>query len=263
MPYRIDISGPPDDALDRLVQLGALDVESVDDGLAAIMPDAVAPKTVANTLNTARVEVSAASGRDNGSVWILSPRTVHIAGIVVAPAGVAAPPDALRLTESVAFGTGLHPTTALCLEALADALAIERPDRVLDVGTGSGILALAALLRGVPRATGLDIDAASLATAAANARLNDLEDRLRLVRGGPDVVDGTWPLVLANILAGPLMEMAPSLVRRLGHHSELILSGIPTAVAPDVERAYRRLGLHLVARTQRGGWVLLMLRASW
>ncbi|HUG93251.1 MAG TPA: 50S ribosomal protein L11 methyltransferase, partial [Planctomycetaceae bacterium] len=167
------------------------------------------------------------------------------------------------LIDASAFGTGLHPTTALCLEALEEAMRAGPPDSVLDVGTGSGVLALAALLLGVPRALGIDLDEDALRVAAENARINGVGDRLRLTRGGPDTVTGTWPLVLANVLAGPLIEMAPALVRRVGHHGQLLLSGIPASVEPDVDRAYRRLGMRRLRVKPRAGWIALVLQASW
>src|SRR5712691_8637496 len=108
MPYRIDISSPQHDALDQLVQLGALDIEPVSDRLAAIIPDGMTPDAVAGALGVARVTVSRAVARDNGSVWLLSPRAVRIGTVLIAPPKVAAPPDALRLTGSTAFGTGHH-----------------------------------------------------------------------------------------------------------------------------------------------------------
>jgi ribosomal protein L11 methyltransferase len=134
---------------------------------------------------------------------------------------------------------------------------------VLDVGTGSGVLALAALLLGVPRALGLDVDAEALRAAAENARLNALDQRLELARGGPDAVAGTWPLVVANLLAAPLIQLAPVLVSRVGHQGRLVLSGIPSAVESDVEEAYRRLGMRRVRAQSRGGWGALILEASW
>jgi ribosomal protein L11 methyltransferase len=263
MPYRIDISRPPDDALDRLVVLGALDVEPAGDGLAAIIPDGVTPAAVATALGVARVEVSEVLGRDDGSVWILGPRLVRAGGIVIAPHGMAAPPGTLRLTDAPAFGTGLHPTTALCLETLEDIRSADLPERVLDVGTGSGVLALAALIKGVPWAVGLDTDARALEAATEHARLNRLADRLTLVHGGPEAVTGTWPLVLANVLAAPLIEMAPVLVRRVGHGGQLVLSGIPWSVASEVEQAYGRLGMRPAGTRTRAGWTALVLRASW
>jgi len=263
VPYRIDIRCPPHDALDELVQLGALDIEPVNDGLAAIIPDGVTPDAVAAALGVASVAVSPAVGRDNESVWLLSPRAVRIGSVLVAPPEVAAPPDALRLTDSTAFGTGHHPTTALCVEALEEALTIAVPDSLLDVGTGSGVLALAALLMGVPRAVGLDIDADALKIAAEHARLNNLADRLQLVLGGPDVVDGAWPLVVANVLAAPLIEMAPVLVRRVGRHGRLILSGIPLSLQFEVGQTYQRLGMRHIRSETRAGWTVLVAQASW
>ena len=167
------------------------------------------------------------------------------------------------MIDSAAFGTGLHPTTVLCLEVLEEQVRIAPPDAVLDVGTGSGVLALAALMLGVPRALAIDIDDEALRVAAENARNNAIGERLDLRRGGPEAVTGTWPMVLANVLPAPLIEMAPALVRRVGHHGHLVLSGIPSSVEPDVDHAYRRLGMRCMSVKSRAGWVALVLRASW
>jgi ribosomal protein L11 methyltransferase len=263
MPYRIDIPVPPPGALDLLLQWGALDIEPVSEGLAAILPDDVTPEVVTSALGGARVTVSAAVARDNESVWLVSPRAVRIGSVTIAPPEAAAPRDALRLIDSPVFGTGHHPTTALCLEILEEILSSERIDRVLDVGTGSGILALTALKLGVARAVGLDLDADALAAAAENARQNHLADRLRLVRGGPDGVEGTWPLVMANVLAAPLMEMAPMLVRRVGSRGRVILSGIPWSLESEVREAYQHLGMRPSGSKTRGGWTALVAQASW
>ena len=263
MPYRIDITRPPSDALDQLVQLGALDIEPVNDGLAAILPDGVTPEAVVGALGVSSVAVSPAVGRDNGSVWLLSPRAVRIGNVLVAPADVAVPPHSLRLTNSTAFGTGHHPTTALCVEALEEALTVAVPNSALDVGTGSGVLALAALIMGVSKAVGLDVDADALRIASENARLNNLTDRLQLVFGGPDVVEGTWPIVVANVLAAPLIEMAPVLVRRVGPGGRLILSGIRSSLEFEVRQTYQRLGMRHIRSETRAGWTVLVVEASW
>lgn len=264
MPYRIDVPLVPDDALDRLVDLGALDVEALDEGgLAALMPDSVPPERVAAALRIDRVEVSPALGRDADSIWLLRPRPVRIGRLRIVPAAVDTEPGALRLIDAPAFGTGLHPTTALCVEIMEGLVQAGPPAAMLDVGTGSGVLALAALMLGVPRATGIDIDGRALEIAARNARLNGLEARLRLEPGGPEAIDGAWPLVLANVLAAPLVEMAPALVRRVGHHGRLVLSGIPSSVEQEVDRAYRRLGMRRLDSRSRAGWVALLLQASW
>jgi ribosomal protein L11 methyltransferase len=263
VPYRIDIASPPDDALDRLVEFGALDVELTDNGLAAIVPDSVTPDAVAAGVGVTAVTVSPATARDNGSVWLLAPRVVRIGSVVIAPPDVAAPAGALRLTDSGAFGTGHHPTTALCVEAIEEAVGIVVPNSILDIGAGSGVLALAALMLGVPRAVGLDIDADALRIAGEHAELNHLSDRLVLKLGGPDVVDGVWPLVVANVLAAPLIEMAPVLVRRIGPGGRLILSGIPSSLEPEVRLTYERLGMRHVRSETRAGWTVLIAQASW
>jgi ribosomal protein L11 methyltransferase len=264
VPYRIHIRGDADALLDRLVDLGALDAERDDDGgLTALMPDAVTPEDVAAALERDDVTVAPAIGRDDGSVWILSPRALRVGRVRIVPAGTNAAPGALRLLDAPAFGTGLHPTTALCLEAIDEMVEADRPARLLDVGTGSGVLALAALTLGVPRAAAIDVDGEAVRAAAANAHINGMRGRLLLVRGGTDALAGTWPLVVANVLAAPLIEMAPSLVRRVGRHGRLVLSGVPVAVEEDVARTYRRLGMRHLGTTARSGWVALLLQATW
>ena len=263
MPYRVDIACPPPEALDVLVQLGALDVESSSDGLAALLPDTVTEDTVSRVFGAASVTVSPAVARDHDSVWLLSPRAVRIGSVLIVAPETAAPSDALRLRDSNVFGTGHHPTTAMCIEALEEILAVERMASVIDVGTGTGILALAALRMGVPQAVGLDTDDDALRVAAENSRLNNLADRLLLIHGGPDVISGVWPLVVANILAAPLIEMAPLIVRRVGHRGRLILSGIPCSVESEVRKAYEHLGMRNIDRKERAGWVMLVAQASW
>ena len=292
MPYRIDLRGAAADVFDRLVELGAIDVEdvepvenveNVDDvddhdrrggGVAAIMPDGIGADTVAHALGIAigDVRVTPARGRDDESIWVLNPRPVRAGRLRIVPANWPreADPNAdanvLRMVDGPAFGTGLHPTTALCLEALDDELTAwppEQPKRVLDVGTGSGVLALAALASGVPRVVAIDIDADAVRIAAENARLNGLSSRLHLVHGGPEALTGFWPLVLANVLAAPLMDMAPTLARRVGRSGRLVLSGIRSSLATDVEQAYRHVGMRPVRSQARDGWTALTLHASW
>jgi ribosomal protein L11 methyltransferase len=227
------------------------------------MPDRITPPQVAVTLGIADITVSPASGRDADSVWLLAPRPFTVGRLRIAPADAGREPGTLRLIDAPAFGTGLHPTTALCLEALDETASALSPDRVLDVGTGSGVLALGALTLGVPHAHAIDVDDTALRVAAENARINGLLDRIEFVHGGPDAVEGAWPLVLANVLAAPLIEMAPILVRRVGHHGRLVLSGIPHGVEREVQSAYRRLGMQPVEVKARGGWVAVVMQASW
>ena len=263
VPYRVELRNPPDDTLDRLVSLGALDIESTAGGLAALMPDAVDASSLANVLGVADVSVSPATGRDDSSVWILRPRTVRVGRFLLQPASLATRPGVIMLSDGPAFGTGLHPTTALCLEALEELIDLEMPQGVLDVGTGSGVLALAALFAGVPRVLGIDIDPDAIAVAAGNARLNRFTGRFDLVRSGPEGLKGAWPLVLANVLAAPLIEMAPALVSRVQRGGRLVLSGVPDSMVADVESVYVRLGMRRGGTRTRAGWAAVMLYPSW
>jgi ribosomal protein L11 methyltransferase len=251
VPYRIDLQGAADDVVDRLIDLGALDVEAREGGVAALLPDGVPAEQVAHALGARQFVVAPATGRDADSVWTLRPRPVRVGA------------HTLRLTDSQVFGTGLHPTTALCLELLEEIVTRDSPSGVLDVGTGSGVLAIAALVLGVPRVTAIDIDDESVRVAADNARRNGVGDRLETAHGGPDELTGAWPLVLANVLAAPLVEMAPVLVRRVAHQGQLVLSGIPQSVDEEVVRVFRRLGMWHARTSVRGGWAALLLRASW
>ena len=275
MPYRVDIDEATGADFDRLVELGALDAEMSDDHrLAALLPDSVTPAHVARALGLTSVAVSRAEGRDADSVWMLRPRPLRVASLRIVPAaaGDADHPTAggrddgdrdLKLLDAMAFGSGFHPTTTLCLEAIADIVRFATPRSLLDVGTGSGVLALAALLMGVEDVVGIDVDGDALRTAAANARLNGLRSRLRLVQSTPAALAGRWPLIAANVLAAPLIEMARAIVPRVAHQGYLVLSGIPASVEPDVGRAYRRLGMRPAGVHSRGGWVALVLQASW
>ena len=264
LPYRIEFDAATDDVVDRLIDLGALDVDGGDTRrVIALMPDHIGLAQIASNVGLQPTYVAPAQGRDSDSVWILRPRSTQVGRIRIIPADAAGEVAALRLLDTQAFGTGLHPTTALCLEALDDIAQLAPPKSVLDVGTGSGILALAALSLGVPDALGLDLDGEALRVAAENARINGMSERLQLALGGPESATGTWPLVLANVLAAPLIEMAPILVQRVGHHCELVLSGVPSSLAEDVTRPYRRLGMHRTEMKSRDGWVALLFRASW
>jgi ribosomal protein L11 methyltransferase len=264
VPYRVDLRHAGNDAFDRLVDLGALDAEVAQDGrIAVLMPDTVTRDQVARAVGFSDIAISPAVGRDDDSVWVLSRRPIHVGRLRIVPAHMNAEPGAIRLMDATAFGSGFHPTTVLCLEAIDETTTAATPPSMLDVGIGSGVLALAALVHGVPHVVGIDIDDEALRVAAENARLNGVADRMQLVSGGPDAVTGVWPLVVANVLTAPLIEMAPVLVRRVAHYGQLVLSGIPSALALDVELAYRRLGMQRVRTTTRAGWVAIVMQASW
>ncbi len=174
----------------------------------------------------------------------------------VCPGGQAAPePGAvvLELDPGLAFGTGTHPTTALCLEWL-DAAPLAGC-RLLDYGCGSGILALAALKLGAARAWALDHDPQALTAARANAAHNGLGERLEVV-ADPAALPRPFDVVVANILSGPLIALAPSLAGCCRPGGAIALAGLLDAQAPEVAAAYRPW-FDIRAMAARGGWTLL------
>jgi ribosomal protein L11 methyltransferase len=147
----------------------------------------------------------------------------------------ASEPIIVWLDPGLAFGSGSHETTALCLEWLAGLDLFGK--RVLDVGCGSGILAIAALKLGAKCADGIDIDRQALTASRQNALDNGVSDRLRLSMD-PAIFDGEYDLVIANILAGTLVEMSAELSKRTMHGGLLALSGILSEQVPDVSSAF-------------------------
>ena len=171
------------------------------------------------------------------------------------------PPEAattcIRLDPGLAFGTGTHPTTRMCLRWTASQppARAARWTRVLDYGCGSGILAIAAALHGATNIDAVDIDPAAVESTRENARNNGVTLRA----GSPDVAAGAYPLVFANILATPLKLLAPLLCGHVAAAGDLVLAGILERQAGELQAAYAPwLTLH-VADTE-DGWILLTAR---
>ena len=186
-------------------------------------------------------------------------RGTHLHG--PAPAGRIA----LTLDAGLAFGSGEHGSTRGCLRAL-ELVAHRRPRRILDLGTGSGILAMAAAALLHRRVLATDIEPWSVRVARGNAALNRIGPMLRCRRadGWRDRVvraGGPYDLVLANILARPLCLMARSLAAHLAPGGSVILAGLLASQARQVLAAHRRHGLRLVATIHEGAWTTLVLRA--
>lgn len=162
----------------------------------------------------------------------------------------------LRIDPSSAFGTGLHPTTRLCLEWILS----HRPRELLDVGTGTGILALAAVRLGAATVVGLDNDPEALLVAEANRSLNAVPASVLKV-SGVDVANwqGRFHTVMANILAGPLTSMAPAISERVGLGGELVLSGLLESQVEGVASTYESCGLERASILTREDWALLAL----
>ena len=160
----------------------------------------------------------------------------------------------LRLDPGLAFGTGTHPTTRMCLRWIAARNLSGQ--RVLDYGCGSGILAMAARLFGAPNIDAVDIDPAAVSSTQINAAANHVE----LNAGLPDLAQGTYNLVLANILATPLKVLAPLLCGHLAAGASLVLAGILSRQADELALAYSPF-VDLVVSDEQEGWVLMTATA--
>jgi len=181
-------------------------------------------------------------------------------GAHIAPRG----PIDIEIDAGLAFGSGEHATTRGCLIAI-DALARgPRPGRVLDMGCGSGILAIAAAKAWRAKALAVDIDDRAVATARANARRNGVSDRVRTRQSDgfrdPAIARrAPYDLIVANILARPLIALAPDIARRLAPGGTVVLSGLIARQERMVLATYRPRGLALVRRIAVAGWHTLVL----
>ena len=157
----------------------------------------------------------------------------------------------IRLDPGLAFGTGTHPTTRMCLRWIAG--HAQPWPRVLDYGCGSGILAIGAALQGARRVDAVDIDPTAVAATLANALANDVE----VTPGLPDCAKGTYTLVLANILAKPLSLLAPLLSAHVGQGGHLVLAGLLERQVDELREAYAPW-LALDVEDREDGWVLMV-----
>jgi ribosomal protein L11 methyltransferase len=190
----------------------------------------------------------------------------RIGRVVIVPSWLDEPigPDevAIRLDPGMAFGTGLHPTTRGCLTVLQEISPM--PPVVLDVGSGSGILALAALRLGAERAVCYDTDPLAVEATLANAAANDLADRLNAHEGSlpPAPPTTAYPLVLANLVAAVLIDLSQPLAAHTAPGGTLVASGIIDSRANEVLAALTDAGFALDGRLDDGEWVSLQLRHS-
>jgi ribosomal protein L11 methyltransferase len=165
----------------------------------------------------------------------------------------------IALDPGMAFGTGLHPTTRLCLVALervADAGGMAGV-RVLDVGCGSGILAIAAMRLGGAEALGVDTDPIAIEATIDNARRNRLGRRIRATVGSLPTGEAPFDVVAANLIAGVLVPLAPQLGAELAPGGRLVASGIFVDRESEVREAFEAAGLDVTERTGEGDWVAL------
>lgn len=201
---------------------------------------------------------------DDPGLWARPAQAVRIAGrfVIAAPWVPYEPGEGellLPVDPAGAFGDGRHPSTALALmEILRFAQEGALPDRVLDVGCGSGILALAAALTWPDaQVVAVDVDPVAVAAATANVARAGLADRVAVQHGSADAVDGTFPLVLANLTGGHLERLAAPLAERLRPGGHVVTAGYPLGARDRIERIFVAHGLYGVHADSLDEWAAL------
>ena len=224
---------------------------------------------VVQALVGGRADVALAPFEDQD--WLQKFRAHHRAvrvgrGLIVAPPWSKLKvrkkgPLVIRIDPGLAFGTGSHASTYLCLRALCDRARRGPLGRVLDIGTGSGVLAFAALRLGANSARGIEPDPDALQAAGENAALNHIGKAQGLTLTGEtaDVVRGRYDLVLANLVRDLLIDTAGDITARVGPKGALVLAGILDDQVHDVTAAFVAEGLSLARQRRRQGWSALEL----
>ena len=201
---------------------------------------------------------------DWGSSWKVHFKPFAIVpGLVIAPTWEEYRPasgeSVIVMDPGMAFGTGHHATTCLCLQLLQRSLAGGQSLRVLDVGTGTGILGMAAALFGAEKVLGIDNDPEAVAAASENVRRNGLADRMEVSLAPLASVAGPYDIVAANIVHNVLIAMADDLTRQTAAGGTLILSGILAGEQVDnIVRVFSGRGFAAVERAGRQEWAALM-----
>ena len=167
----------------------------------------------------------------------------------------------LILDPGLAFGTGGHETTNLCLEVLDE--RVRGGERVLDIGTGSGILAIAALKLGAAVAEGVDIDPVAVRTAGENAALNGVADKLTVLVGDlSDKASGKYDIITANIVANAIMALAPAVPGLMADDAVFIASGIIDSRKDEVIAALEAAGLAVLEVKEKRGWECIVCKKA-
>lgn len=189
--------------------------------------------------------------------------------LIIVPAWMDSPNETripIKIDPGMAFGTGTHPTTQLALALMEDVIANDAPDKVIDVGCGSGILSVGALKLGVKKALGVDVDMASVDSSRENADVNGIGEEFIIGQGSVDeILAGNFefkfaPLVVANILAPILIRlMEAGLGTLVASGGKLILSGILEEKEADIRAAAASHQLEILERRQIGDWIAFVL----
>lgn len=279
MSWALVLLAPPEELEILAAELfdhGALGVELQEPGMPLMPGTPELPegrgRAIAHFTDRAAAEASARTLRaepplevpeqDWSVAWRAHHRTMRVGPRSwVHPPWEAPPPSgvAVAIDPGMAFGTGSHPTTALCLERVDELLAELGGGDVLDVGTGSGVIALLAKKLGAGRVVGTENDPVALEAARQAAALNGVGGLEWMLVADPAQVPGRFRIVVANILLNTLEELAHALASKVAPGGWLVLSGLLAPQADAAERAYEAQGLRPVSRKDREGWVRVEL----
>ncbi len=163
----------------------------------------------------------------------------------------------LSIDPGAAFGTGTHATTSMCLEALEELVT---PDiTVLDIGSGSGILSIAAILLGAKDVVGVDIDPVAVKVAKENALLNNVADKAKYILGNlDDEITEKYDIVVANIVADAIIALSDSAANHMKENGYFLCSGIIDIRADEVEAALKTKGFHIIRKMTNNNWVAFL-----
>jgi len=241
---------PVDDRLEDRLQAIRRGITSLPDFGLELRSDEIGIKWVAD--------------EDWATAWKQHFHPIRMGRIVIKPSWEDFEPEAgdiiVDIDPGMAFGTGNHPTTELCILALQD--YIKGGETVLDMGAGSGILAMAAAKLGAGKVVGLDIDSVAVEVARENVKNAGLDNTIEIDRAEtPLAFDGQADIVVANIIAKVIIEMAPDLAAKVKPGGILIASGIIQEHASDVCSALESAGLSFIEQRVEADWVALVLKS--
>ena len=239
---------------------GFEEVDSSDSVELVAYTDAGGEERLWHVFGGARAQNVAADWRDR---WKAFHHPVQVGPLWIGPPWADPPPAAstVVIEPGRAFGTGLHETTSLVAEAMASLRERVRGATVLDVGCGSGILALTALVLGASRARAIDVDADVVDVVRENAVRNRLADRVEVDTTPVEALPGEFAIVLANIEADVLVRLARAIAAKVAPGGLLVLSGVLVPQKERVLAAYTALGLglELVDAPEKGEWIAIVL----
>ena len=271
--FRIKVSEESKDALiSRMHDIGCLGVIDNNDEIVAYFPPKLSHEEIAFELQRFK-EILKYSGldselsfryqslpdRDWNEEWKKNIKPIDAGGFTILPSWEKAQGKKISLVidPGMAFGTGHHETTRTCL-GLIERLSIERnKERFLDIGTGTGVLAIAAAKLGFKEVVGVDTDPLAYDAARRNAGLNDLKN-IDIKLGGVSEADGKFDFIIANLISETLISIAYEIKNRLNNNGIAVLSGMLAGQEEDVIKAVAALGLKLAEKINDGKWVTVV-----